>query len=163
MAMNVFFFSDETMHIIFESKGIFSIIVFIPKIIYSTLISVTINKIMKLLALSENDLIKMREEKKLDEAIKLSKKINQTLKIRLNIFCIICLLLMFVFWYYISCFCATYNNTQIILIEDTLFSYGITLFYPFFLYLLPGLFRIPSLKNNKKIELYTISKIIAFI
>ena len=161
--INALFFSDETMHIIFEGKGIFSLIVFIPKIMYSTIISVTINKIMKLLALSEKDIIKMREEKKIDKVIELSKKIVSSLKVRLNIFCIICFLIMFLFWYYISCFCATYINTQIILIEDTIFSFAITLFYPFLLYLLPGLFRIPSLKNNKKIELYTISKIIAFI
>ena len=70
---------------------------------------------------------------------------------------------MIFFWYYISCFCAVYINTQIILIEDTVFSFAITLIYPFLLNLLPGLFRIPSLKNNKKVELYNFSKIIALI
>ena len=43
-----------------------------------------------------------------------------------------------------------YNNTQIHLIKDTLISYGTSFLTPLVTYLLPGLFRIPSLK--RKIE-----------
>ena len=161
--INALFFTDETMHKIYEGKGIFSIIVLIPQILYSTIISIIINKIMKLLGLSENDILKMREEKKIDKAVEKSKKITSNLKIKLNVFCIICLLFMLFFWYYISCFCSVYINTKIILIEDTFLSFSISLIYPIFLYLLPGLFRIASLKNNTKIILYKISNIIALI
>ena len=47
-------------------------------------------------------------------------------------------------------FGAIYRNTQINLIEDTLISFGLSNLYPFFIYLLPGLFRIPALSNPKK-------------
>ena len=154
---------DNTMHKIYEGKGLFSIVVQIPQIIYSTLISVIINKIMKLLALSESDILKMREEKNIEKALEQSKKTYSCLQIKLNIFNIVCLLFMIFFWYYISCFCSAYKNTKIILIEDTFFSFTITLFYPIILNLLPGLFRIPSLKSNKKIGLYKISNYIALI
>ena len=62
-------------------------------------------------------------------------------------------------------FCAVYVNTQIHLIKDTLISYSISFFYPFAIYLLPGLFRIPSLSNtkNKRKYIYQISKIISMI
>ena len=62
-------------------------------------------------------------------------------------------------------FCAIYINTQLHLIKDTLLSFSLSLIYPFFIYLIPGLFRIPSLSNtkSKKIYLYKFSKFIQMI
>ena len=62
-------------------------------------------------------------------------------------------------------FGAVYRYTQIHLIKDTLISFGLSLIYPFGIYLLPGLFRIPSLSNinNKKSYCYKISLIIQMI
>jgi len=57
---------------------------------------------------------------------------------------------MIFFWYFISCFCAAYKNTQLILIEDTLISFTTSMIYPFGLKLLPGIFRIPALRAPKK-------------
>ena len=72
---------------------------------------------------------------------------------------------MLFFWYFISCFCAVYNNTQIILLKDTLLSFGLSMLYPIGLSLLPGAFRIPSLRSEKKNKkcLYNFSKIIALL
>ena len=47
-------------------------------------------------------------------------------------------------------FCAIYVNTQFHLIKDTLISFGISLLYPFVIYLLPGIFRIRALSNKEK-------------
>ena len=71
---------------------------------------------------------------------------------------------MIFFWYFISCFCAVYKNTQKILIDDTLISFGISMLYPFGLNLLPGLLRIPAIKDPKRDKkmLYKISVLIAF-
>ena len=68
-------------------------------------------------------------------------------------------------------FCAIYVNTQIHLIKDSLISFGLSLLYPFGIYLLPGFFRIPSLsgknkenkKNGQKRYLYTIAKLLQFL
>ena len=62
-------------------------------------------------------------------------------------------------------FCAVYVNTQIHLIKDTLISFSLSLVYPFLIYLIPGLCRIPALSNrkNKRKYLYGISKIIQMI
>ena len=67
------------------------------------------------------------------------------------------------FWFYLTCFCGIYNNTQFHLIKDTLISFGLSLLYPFILYLLPGIFRISSLNNKNKEYLFKISKIIQLI
>ena len=55
-----------------------------------------------------------------------------------------------------------YKNTQIHLLKDTLISIGVSLVIPFVIYLLPGIFRIPSLYiNNKKGQcLYNFSKVL---
>ena len=70
-------------------------------------------------------------------------------------------LFILLFWYYLGCFCAVYKNTQYHLIKDTLISYGIGILTPFATFLIPGVFRIPALKEytprNKK--LYKISKL----
>ena len=72
---------------------------------------------------------------------------------------------MIFFWYFIVCFCAVYKNTQMILIKDTLISFALTMVYPFGLNLLPGMFRIPALRAQKKDKkcLYNVSSIIALI
>ena len=50
-------------------------------------------------------------------------------------------------------------KTQYHLIKDTIISFGLSLVYPFGIYLIPGILRIPSLSNrkNKKWYLYKIS------
>ena len=69
------------------------------------------------------------------------------------------------FWYFISCFCSVYINTQIILIKDTIISFGLSMAYPFVLNLLPGILRISALraKNKDKECFYKISAVIALI
>ena len=54
-----------------------------------------------------------------------------------------------------------YKNTQMILIDDTFISFGLSMLYPLGLNLLPGLFRITSLriKGKDKECLYKISTI----
>ena len=67
------------------------------------------------------------------------------------------------FWYFISCFCGVYKNTQIILIKDTLISFGMTMIYPFGLNLIPGIFRISALRAKKQDKdcIYKLSEIIS--
>ena len=67
------------------------------------------------------------------------------------------------FWYFIACFCAVYRNTQFILIENSLVSFGLSMLYPFWLDLLPGFFRIPALQAKAKNKecYYTTSGFIA--
>ena len=72
---------------------------------------------------------------------------------------------MVFFWYYLACFGIIYKKTQLHLIKDTLISFGLSLLYPFILYLLPGIFRIPSLRspNQNKKYLYKFSQIVQLI
>ena len=163
--INGFFFSDETMHKIHEAKGSFSIFNQIPQILYSTVICSAINMILKLLSLSEKNILLIKHEKSMKIAVKKSKNIEKCINIKFIIFFILSCILLLFFWYFISCFCAVYNNTQFILIKDTLVSFALSMLYPFGLNLLPGMLRIPAIraKNKDKKCIYKISGIIAMI
>ena len=163
--IDAFFFSDETMHKIYKDNGVYNILYRIPQIFYSSIIPSIINILLKTLSLTEKDLLKIKKEEDSQKLLETPKKIERCIIIKFIIFFIISLLFMLFFWYFISCFCAVYNNTQIILIKDTLISFVISMAYPFAISIIPGLFRIPALKAPNKDQecLYTFSKYIALI
>ena len=160
--INGLFFDDDTMHKIYVSKGSFDFEYQIPKIVYSSLISIIINKILGLLALSNNAVIKLKENKEKKDVKKRKNNLIKNLNIKFSIYFIISFLFLIAFWYYIAIFGAIYRNTQMHLLEDTLISFGLSLFYPFVIYLFPGIFRIPALSDRRKNRkcLYDFSKII---
>jgi len=163
--INGFFFNDETMHKVYEENGTYDLINKIQQIFYSTIVSTIINMILKTLSLSEKSLLELKEEKNKNIATQKAKTIKILLKKKFIIFFILSILFMGFFWYFISCFCAVFINTQIILITNTAFSFILSMLYPFAINLFPGFFRIPSLraKNRNKKCIYNLSKIIAFI
>ena len=164
-SMNALFFTDNTMHKISQSKGAYNIIYQLPKICYSAIITSFINTILKLLSLSEDSILSIKKENNYQIIFKKGNKIKNCLFIRIFVFYILSFIFMLFFWLFISCFCAVYINTQLILIYDTLFSFLVSMIYPFGLNLIPGIFRIPSLRNPKRNKecLYKISTILAFI
>ena len=115
--INGFFFNDSTMNKINKDHGKFNLLFQIPQIFYSTIISTIINIILKWLSLSEKQILHIKKEKYYFNAKKISNSIIKCLKIKISIFFILSFLLMLFFWYFISCFCAVYVNTQHILIE----------------------------------------------
>ena len=164
---NALFFDDIAIDKInIEDNGQYNFSYQLPKIIYSSLISLIINSLLKFLALSQNGLSSFKKNKLVTNISQRKENLRNQLKIKFIIYFIISSILLLFFWYYISMFCAIYKNTQIHLISDTLISFGLSLIYPFGYYLLPGLFRIRSLskpKNKTKEYLYNISLLIQMI
>ena len=160
--VNALFFNDSTMHKIYEDNGIFNLIYQINQIIYSTIISIIITQLVKYLCLTEKNVIKMKNDKN-DDLDKVIQAFLKCLIIKFILFYSISFILLLLFWYYLSCFCAVYKNTQVYLIKDTLISFGLSLVYPLIINLIPGIFRIFSLKKKNKKILYQISKVIQII
>ena len=127
------------------------------------MISLNVTAIIKYLSLTQKNILKIKTEKKINNLKKLGKNVLKCLKIKFILFFIICFIFLILFWCYLGCFGAVYKNTQIHLIKDTLFSFGLSLSYPLLLNLLPGFLRIPSLKSKEKKCMYNISKIIQLI
>ena len=163
--INGFFFSDKTLHNIYESEGIINYLYQLIGILYSTLVSSVINIILRKLSLSENYILELKKSKNSKNAMKKARETNKKIKIQFAIFFIISYLLLFFFWYFTSCFCGVYKNTQYILINDTLISFGLSMIYPFGLNLLPGMFRITALRAKKKDKkcMFQISRLISLI
>ena len=156
--VNALFFDDATMHKIYEEKGAFNFIYNFPKIIYSSLISGIINALIKILALTDTNFIKL---KKINDKAIIHEQAKNTMfiiKLKSGLFFIISLFLLTIFWIYLACFCAVYKNTQIHLIKDTLISFGTFMIYPLVIYLFPGIFRIIALKGKDKTYMFSFSK-----
>ncbi len=79
--MNGLFFSDDTMLKIYEDKGRYNIFNRIPQIIYSSLIPAVINVILKMLSLTEKNIIQIRQCQNEETAIIKSKEILKCLKV----------------------------------------------------------------------------------
>ena len=150
------------MHKIYKDKGKFDYFYHIPQIIYSNLISFVITLIIEFLALSESNIIDFKQEKNINILNKKFEKLLYKLKIKFALFFIISFLFSVVLGYYMSCFCGIYVNTQIHLITDSLISFGLSLLYPFIIYLFPGMLRMCALRAKKKDKycLYRFSQII---
>ena len=118
-----------------------------------------------MLALSQGLILDFKQKKEKKDLVKREKALDDKLKIKFVLYYLLSTILLLFFWYYISMFCAIYVNTQLHLIKDTLISFGLSLFYPFGINLIPGIFRIPSLSNqkNQRSYLYNLSKIIQMI
>ena len=158
--LNALFYNDDTMHEIYESKGAFDLDTQLPIAVYSTIISMVINFPLNYLALSNDAIINFKQDNTKINLLKKSKDLIKILTIKFISYFIISFLFLLFFWYYISMFGVIYRNTQIHLLKDTLMSFGFSLILPFFIYLFPGMLRIPSLSKAKKKRecLYNFSK-----
>ena len=163
LTLNALFFNDSTIHKIYEDKGNYNFVYQIPQIVYSTLLSLILNIIIKYFSLTEEDINDAKEEKRKNPKNFISKsiKIVKKIKIKFAIFFIVAPIILFFLWFYICCFCGVYKNTQIHLIKDSLISLLTSIITPFFTLLLPGIFRISALRSDKKNKaiMYKISKI----
>ena len=161
-ADNALFLNEDAIHNIYENQGELDIIYQIPQIIYSNIISFIIDKIIRFLSLSQDDVLEEKNKQKMNKKRKTSKKFFQILLLKYIFFFIISFIFLISFWFYISCFCFVYRNTQIHLIKDTLLSFGISITTPFIFYFLSAAFRIYSLKKRGRHLLYILSKLILF-
>ena len=117
------------------------------------------------MSLIEDNILEIKKQKKTQKAKEMVRQARKCIKIQFIVFFFLSFLLLFFFWYFVACFCGVYVNTQIILLNDTLISFGLSMIYPFGLNLLPGILRIPALRDKKKSKecMYTISRYISLI
>ena len=123
-----------------------------------------LNIFIRTLALTENNILDLINIK--TDLEKEKKKLIKFLFYKFILFFIISFSLLLFFWYYISCFCAIYINTQIHLITDTIISFSLSMVYPLIIYSLTLILRILSLRgkpNKTKKHLYNLSSFILYL
>ena len=160
MALNVFFFSDETMHKMYLDYGKYNFVQQIPQIIYSTLVSQMLEVFLCFLSLTDKYYYQMKEVK--SEKINTFFKLLRRIQIKISSFFIFTGIMFLFYWYTVTCFCTVYENTQMAFIKDSFSSFGLGLLYPFILYLFPTILRIIALRCNKSnlVFVYKLSDII---
>ena len=165
MVLNVFFFSDESMHNIYQSGGVYNFFEQLFQMVISTIVSQLLQIFLNYLTMTDIHyyMIKSLEKKNINKQKILS--IMNCIKYKINIFYIFALLLFVFYWYVVSAFCAVYVNTQRIFITNSILSFVLGLIYPFGIYFIPTGLRYISLMPKKKKNLkcfYFLSNIIPF-
>ena len=95
-AINALFFNDETMHKIYEDEGKFELLYQLPQILYSSIISIILNTLLKFLALTEEDILNLKKNKN-KEIKEISCKLKEKIKIKIFIFFIVGTILLIFF------------------------------------------------------------------
>ena len=163
--VNTLFFNDDSIHKKYKNGGHFTINYQIIQILISSGISVVFNVLLKLLSLSQKNILKLKYLG-IQEAKRESQKVYILIKLKFALFIIVGSCVLLFSWYYISCFCCVFKNSQNDLIKSITLSFIISMSYPMAISIIPGYLRNLSLKNRKKEDhkcLYDISKIISFI
>ena len=140
------------MHKIYIDEGKFDFIYNIPQIIFSALISYSIDYLICYLSLSEQNVLRLKNMK-IRKKKNIKRKVSAVLSklsLKFRLFFPISFIIILVFGFYVTCFCGVYKNTQIHLITDTGISFCLSLITPFIICLLPAILRIISLKKNNK-------------
>ena len=96
------------MHQISEDGGDFNIIYQLPQIVYSTIISMLIDFATSSLALSQDDVIDIKNHKNLKTIDEKADRIKHVIKMKTIFFFITNFLFTLLFWYYLGCFCSVY-------------------------------------------------------
>ena len=162
LTINALFFNDSKMYQIFKENGKFNVASNISQIIYCLIIFSIINNIIKKIFLSQNDILGIKHEINMHNLKGRVIIVIKCLIIKYFLFFVLGIIILLIFWYYLSCFCIIYKNTQIYLYKITLYCFIINIIYPFIICILPAIFRIPSIKQPGKC-LYNISQIIQLL
>ena len=158
-SVNYFFFDEKMIHKIYEDGGKYDILYFLPKISIAFGVSYFLTVIIKLIFLSERNILQVRLQTTYSKANDIVPTVKRNINIKYAIFFILGIIMLIFFWMLLSSFGAVYQNTQFIVFENTLISFGISFIYPFFYNLFPCFFRICGL-NSKSEYLYNFSKVL---
>ena len=152
LTFNAFFFTSKQIQAVTINK-LDDISIDVKNLLHSFAASIlsTIFLIsLKLLSITHNRIRKIRKIKDINEAKKQSVSILKCLNWRINAYYILSLLFLIIFGYYCLCFCAIFENTQLLLIETMFTSWGFSLLYPFLICFVTSIFRMCSIKCKKK-------------
>ena len=144
-------------HKIYEKGGKYEILYFLPKISIAFAIGYFLTVIIKLIFLSERNILQARLQSTYDKSVDIIPTVKRNITIKYTIFFLLGIIMLTFFWMLLSSFGAVYQNSQVIVLKNTLISFSISFVYPFFMDIFPCIFRMCSLNSNSEC-LYNFSK-----
>ena len=148
--VNFIFFDENAIHVLYENGGKFDIIYFLPSIAISFGVANIITILIKFIFLTERNIVQIRYQVTYSAADRVFENVRRNIVIKHVIFYILGIIFLFFFWMLLSSFGAVYQNSQMILFECVLISFGISFVYPFFYNVIPCIFRFCSLSSKKR-------------
>jgi len=146
MTMNGLFFVHESMHKKYSENQDLTFAQKIPQYLFTMLVSHALEVLLCFLGMTDTHVYEIKalpskEKQKGEKVLDILSKIRKKL---VSFYCVTFILFLF-FWYFISAFCAVYQNTQKIFLRDSMISFAVSLIDPFFIYGLTSLLRCISL------------------
>ena len=146
--LNALFYTESEISDQFTSSGVLAMFkTQLSRCLYSSMVGIAVSFLLGCLSSSKarvKSLIK--RERNPDKFREESIVIVNSLRKKTLAFIIINLILMCLFWYYVSAFCYCYQNSQIGWLTGGLITWGITLVFPFLLCFLIAVFRYIGIK-----------------
>ena len=166
ITINALFIDDSSLHILYISSGAINIMDHFAKILYATLICFILSKFLEKLIFTEMNILQIKKNDGKEREQKL-RKIYFLVSLKCVLFFSVSLIILFLMWIYISSFCYVYKRTQKFLMIISSISFGIFLFVPFILNLIPPIFRKIALQkydeSTKRFYLYKLSQILQIV
>ena len=165
MTMNGLFFVHESMHRKYVNGEDYTFVQKIPQLLFTLIVSHALEVLLCFLCMTDIHVYEIKSIHKDRNSGEKIIKILEKIKRKLIAFFIITFLFFLFYWYFISAFCAVYQNTQKIFIRDSLISFATSLIDPFIIYGITVILRFISLtlccrKNCCGGFLYKLSDII---
>ena len=136
-AFNAFFYLESMISERYNYTGNLGILFDLQNTIFSTLastlVSMILTSLLNCLSTSKDKLEALKALKQQDHKLyhKNLQKIITILKVKLFFFIVIEYLLMLFFWYYVSCFCAVYQGSQMSWLQGGITSFIFGMLLPF--------------------------------
>ena len=149
--LNAFFYTDEYISNAYHNDGVLDFFTSLPKSIYSSLVTLVITSLLKMLSNSKNELTRVIRNKRKDNnyIFFVNNKLRK-LRNKLIAYFILVILLDIIFLYYVSAFCAVYHYSQKYWFFGFLESFGFDTLTTIFICAIISLFRYISIKKKLK-------------
>jgi len=152
------FFDENTLHNIYINKGEIYFSFILNKVIFTSTISYIL-KILLCMAISTEKIFLHYKKEKYPK-----KSIAGYFGLKCAIFFGLGIITLLLFWIYIFCFFGVFTNIKFFVLETFATSFALVLIIPFFIDILPTIFRSYSLSEGKNREYsYKFSKIIQYV
>jgi hypothetical protein len=149
--LNALFYTDSYISKTYHNNGNLNFGFSLPKAIYSILVSIIVTIFLKMLTTSKKEIYKKIKEN--DDKLEYLMAINEVLnniKIKLIVFFILQFIFSFIFLYYVSAFCAVYQNSKLYWFYGCLESIAVDFLISFIYCLFLTTFRYFGLTNPTK-------------
>ena len=159
MTVNGLFFVHETMYGKYIEEEEFTFVQKIPQYLFTLIVSHLIEVILCFMGMTDSHIYQIKALPKKEQNGEKVVKIIDRMKNKLKFFYIFTFLLFLFNWYFISAFCAVYQNTQKIFLKDSGISFLTSMLDPFIIYGATALLRYISLLGCCKKKLGCVYKL----